>query len=50
MNVLFPFRKMSSKSIYASQLKVRSASEVDDALERARGITLQGKVSYKECL
>ena len=50
LNVLFPFKKMSSKSLYASQLKVRSYVDVDDILERARGITLQGKVSYKDCL
>ena len=50
LNVLFPFRKMSSKSLYASQLKVRSYVDVDDVLERARGITLQGKISYKDCL
>lgn len=50
LNVLFPFKKMSSKSLYASQLKVRSYVDIDDVLERARGITLQGKVSYKDCL
>jgi len=29
MNVLFPYRKMTSKSLYATQLKVRPAIEMD---------------------
>ena len=32
MNVLFPFKKVSSKSLYAAQL--------DDAMERSRTITI----------
>ena len=50
MNVLFPFKKISSKSLYANQMNVWSASEIDDILEKSRGITLQGKVSYEECM
>ena len=50
LNVLFPYKKMSAKSMYVSQLKVQSALDVDDQLERSRGITLQGKVSYEDCV
>lgn len=50
MNVLFPFKKTTSKSLYASQLTVQSAVDIDDILESARGITLQGNVSYEKCL
>lgn len=35
MNVLFPFKKMSRKSMYASQVKVPNARDMDDILERA---------------
>ena len=41
---------MTSKSLYQNQLKVTSDYEVDDLLERARVISLQGKVSYEKCL
>lgn len=50
MNVLFPFKKVSTKSLYASQLNVGTAKDIDDMLEKARAITLQGKVSYEDCL
>ena len=50
MNVLFPFRKITSKSMYASQLKVETAKDIDDKLERSRGITLQGRVSAEDSL
>ena len=50
LNVLFPFRKMSDKSLYVNQLRLRSDVDVDDFLERSRCITFQGKVSYKDCL
>ena len=40
MNVLFPFKKMTAKSLYSSQLKVMAAKDIDDSLETARGITL----------
>lgn len=50
MNVLFPFKKVSTKSLYASQLNVGTAKDIDDMLEKARAITLQGKVSYEKCL
>jgi hypothetical protein len=49
MNVLFPYRKMTEKSLYATQLKVRKSSEIDEFLELSRGITLQGKVSFEKC-
>ena len=50
MGVLFPYRKMSSKSLYSSYLQMRKPSEMDDLLEMARGITFQGKTTYQECL
>ena len=50
LNVLFPFKKTTNKSLYASQLKVTSAIDIDDILERSRNITLQGKVSYEKCV
>lgn len=50
MNVLFPQKKMSVKSLYASKLKVESDNDIDDTLEKALGITLRGQVSYKDCL
>ena len=40
MNVLFPYKKVSTKSLYTNQLRVQSARAVDDILERARAITL----------
>ena len=40
MNVLFPYKKVSTKSLYTNQLRVQSARAVDDILERARTITL----------
>lgn len=40
LNPIFPFRKMSNKSLYASQLRIRKPGEMDDYLERARNITL----------
>ena len=50
MNVLFPYKKVTSKSLYATQLKVMPSTEMDGVLERARDITLQGKVSHETCL
>ena len=50
LNVLFPFRKMSDKSLFVNQLRLRSDVDLDDFLERSRCITFQGKVSYKDCL
>ncbi len=41
---------MSNKSLYASNLKIRPYVEIDDDLERSRNITLQGRISYKDCL
>ena len=50
LNVLFPWKKTTNKSLYASQLKVYDDNNNDDALESALGVTMQGKVSYKKCL
>lgn len=50
MSVLFPYKKMSSKSLYSSYLQIRKPEQMDDLLEYARGITLQGKTTYQECL
>lgn len=48
MNVLFPHKKMSVKSLYASQLQVES--NLDDKIELSPGITLRGHVSYLDCI
>ena len=50
MNVLFPFKKVSSKSLYAAQLDVKSAGAIDDAMERSRTITMQGKDTQQQCV
>ena len=50
MNVLFPYKKVSSKSLYSEELKVQAAQEVDESLERSRQMTLQGKVTSEKCL
>ena len=51
LNVLFPFKKVLTKSMHSSKLKVRPSSDMDDFLERSRGITLQGRVSsFRECV
>ena len=50
MNVLFPFKKVSSKSLYAAQLDVKSAGALDDAMERSRTITMQGKDTGQKCV
>lgn len=50
MNVLFPFKKVSSKSLYAAQLDVKSAGAVDDAMERSRTITMQCKDTQQKCV
>jgi hypothetical protein len=36
MNVLFPFKKVSSKSLYSEQLTVQSSYEIDDLMENSR--------------
>lgn len=50
MNVIFPFRKISSKSLYSAQLDVKDAQMVDEAMEHARTITMQGKDTGQKCL
>jgi len=40
LNVLFPFRKVSSKSLYSEQLGVESPYEVDGKLETSRQMSL----------
>lgn len=50
LNVLFPYKKMSSKSLFSNTVKALAKDEIDDYMERQRGITLQGKVSYMKCL
>lgn len=50
MNVLFPFKKVSSKSLYSAQLDVKDAQMVDEAMEHARTITMQGKDTGQKCV
>ena len=45
LNVLFPFKKVSSKSLYSEQLTVESPYEIDDKMENSRQMSLQGKDS-----
>ena len=45
LNVLFPFKKVSSKSLYSEQLTVESPYELDDKMENSRQMSLQGKDS-----
>lgn len=45
LNVLFPQKKISKKSMYQTQLRIYGDSEIDDVLEGLRGITLNGNVS-----
>jgi hypothetical protein len=49
-NVLFPYKKTTSKSLYSSQLKVIQTKQVDGKLESSRNITLTGNVSYLDCV
>lgn len=50
LNVIFPFRKVSSKSLYAEHLVVESPYELDGKMESSRQMSLQGKVTSEECL
>lgn len=45
LNVIFPFKKVSSKSLYAEQLSVESPYELDGKMENSRQMSLQGKVT-----
>lgn len=40
LNVLFPFKKVSSKSLHAEKLSVESPYEVDDKMEKSRQMSL----------
>ena len=50
LNVIFPFKKVSSKSLYSEQLAVESQYEIDGKLENSRQISLQGKDSSERCI
>ena len=50
LNVLFPFKKVSSKSLYSEQLTVESPYEIDNKMERSRQMSLQGKDSSEKSL
>ena len=50
MNVLFPYKKVSSKSLYSEALTVDSPYELDNKMESSRQMTLQGKVTKEDCL
>ena len=50
LNVLFPFKKVSSKSLYSEQLTVESPYELDDKMENSRQMSLQGKDSSLKSL
>ena len=43
LNVIFPFKKVSSKSLYSEQLAVESPYELDSKMENSRQMSLQGK-------
>ena len=50
LNVIFPFKKIMNKSLYATQLTIDNDMEIDEKLEMSRNITLQGRVSYEKCV
>ncbi len=50
LNVIFPFKKVSSKSLYSEQLSVDSQYDIDEKMERSRVMSLQGKVTSEKCL
>ena len=45
LNVIFPYKKVSSKSLFSEQLSVESPYELDDKMEKSRQMSLQGKVT-----
>ena len=49
LNVLFPYKKISSKSLFSEQLSVESPYELDGKMERSRQMSLQGKVTSENC-
>lgn len=50
LNVIFPFKKVSSKSLYAETLSVESPYELDAKMEGSRQMSLQGKVTSEKCI
>lgn len=50
LNVIFPYKKISSKSLYSESLSVNSPYELDGKMESSRQMTLQGKVTSEKCL
>ena len=50
LNVLFPQKKLTSKSLFAKALKVESTDEREKSLEQYRCVTLEGKASSEKCL
>ena len=50
MSVLFPFKKLSGKSLYSQRLKIGSTRDEDERMEESRLITIQGKVTSQDCL
>ena len=50
MNILFPFKKLSSKSMHSDELQMHSDYEIDDVMENRRNITLNGMCSYQDCI
>lgn len=50
VNVIFPWRKISTKSLYQTEINTYDSSEIDRILELSKDITLQGKVTYEKCL
>ena len=50
LNVIFPFKKVSSKSLYSEQLAVDSPYALDRKMENSRQMSLQGKDTSEKCL
>ena len=40
LNVIFPFKKVSSKSLYSEQLSIDSQYDIDEKMERSRVMSL----------
>ena len=49
LNVIFPYKKVSSKSLFSEQLSVESPYELDGKMEKSRQMSLQGKVTSENC-
>jgi hypothetical protein len=50
LNVMFPYRKTTCKSIYTTQTTLENQQEVDSILENALCASLHGRVSYEKCV